>query len=185
MRYSEFAHKVEELLMGESIRSRQVFEGRVFEETVSGRVFVDKMPTSFQNIEDALQDAQHHSIVCSLEEEIAREQYYTLSRNKTVDVIKEHHGVKVTDTLLEAYAEAASTKIFSLDPVIVHLRESNTLDRIVESKIDFRLNDGSLVAIDLATLSRLNNIIGNQTDIIEHMRESSQTFLDVLNLLEE
>lgn len=121
----------------------------------------------------------------SLEEQASKELYEELSDKTVANIIKEYHEVKVTDTLVESYKELASSHMFSVDPVVQRIRSLNKLDRLVENKLHYVLSDESIVAISEATQERLNNLLQNQTEIIEHMRESKENFMYVLTKLEE
>ena len=121
----------------------------------------------------------------SLEEQAKKELYEELSDKTIANIIKEHHDIKVTDTLVESYKQLASSTIFSVDPVVQQIRSLNKLDRLVENKLHYVLNDESIVAIDVRTQDKLNNLLQNQTEVIEYMRESKDNFLYVLEKLEE
>ena len=121
----------------------------------------------------------------SLEEQAKKELYEELSDKTIANIIKEHHDIKVTDTLVESYKQLASSTIFSVDPVVQQIRSLNKLDRLVENKLHYVLNDESIVAIDTRTQDKLNNLLQNQTEVIEYMRESKDNFLYVLEKLEE
>jgi hypothetical protein len=118
-------------------------------------------------------------------EEVVKEAYEEIPSSKVAEIIKEHHDVRVTDTLIESYVELAASNIFSVDPVICELRKYNKIDRLVENKIHYVLSDKTIVAISEQTQERLNNLLQNQKDIIEYMRESKDNFLYVLDKLEE
>ena len=121
----------------------------------------------------------------SLVEEVTKEIYEEIPNNKIAEIIKEYHDVKVTDTLIETYIELASSNIFSVDPVICELRKYNKLDRLVEGKLNYTLNDGNVIAINESTQDYLNKLLQNQTEIIEYMRKSKENFMYVLSKLEE
>jgi hypothetical protein len=120
-----------------------------------------------------------------LKEEVVKETYEEIPDTKVAEIIKEYHDVKVTDTLIETYLELASSNIFSVDPVICELRKYNKLDRLIEGKIHYSLQDESIVAISEATQERLNKLLQGQIEIIEYMRESKNNFLHALEKLEE
>jgi hypothetical protein len=61
----------------------------------------------------------------------------------------------------------------------------NKLDRLVEGKLHYVLDDHSIVAIDEATQSKLNSILREQNEVIEYMRTSKENFLNVLNQIED
>ena len=121
----------------------------------------------------------------SLVEEVTKEIYEEIANEKIAAIIKEYHDVKVTDTLIESYVELASSNIFSVDPVICELRKINKLDNLIEGKLNYTLNDGSIIAINEATQDCLNKLLTNQTEIIEYMRESKENFLFILSKIEE
>jgi hypothetical protein len=118
-------------------------------------------------------------------EEVTKEIYEEIPNTKVAEIIKEYHDVKVTDTLIESYVELASSNIFSVDPVICELRKINKLDNLVEGKLNYTLNDGSVIAINEATQEYLNKLLQNQNEIIEYMRESKENFLNVLEQVGE
>jgi hypothetical protein len=119
-----------------------------------------------------------------LKEEVVKETYEEIPDTKVAEIIKEYHDVKVTDTLIETYLELASSNIFSVDPVICELRNYNKLDRLIEGKVHYILQDESIVAISEATQERLNKLLQGKTEIIEYMRESKNNFLHALEKLE-
>lgn len=121
----------------------------------------------------------------SLVEEVTKEIYEEIPNNKIAEIIKEYHDVKVTDTLIETYIELASSNIFSVDPVICELRKYNKLDRLIEGKLNYTLNDGSVIAIDETTQDYLNKLLNNQNEIVEYMKESKANFLHVLKRIGE
>lgn len=121
----------------------------------------------------------------SLEEQASKELYEELSDKTIANIIKEHHDIKVTDTLVESYKQLASSHMFSVDPVVHQIRSLNKLDRLVENKLHYVLKDDSIVAINEATQERLNNLLQKQTEVIEYMRESKENFMYVLTKIEE
>lgn len=120
-----------------------------------------------------------------IKEEVVKETYEEIPDTKVAEIIKEYHDVKITDTLIETYLELASSNIFSVDPVICELRKYNKLDRLIEGKVHYILQDQSIVAISEATQERLNKLLQGKTEIIEYMREGKNNFLHALEKLEE
>lgn len=134
---------------------------------------------------DSLKLRNEANKISSVMEEVVKEAYEEIPVTKVAEIIKEYHDVKVTDKLIESYVELASSNIFSVDPVICELRKYNKLDRLVEGKLNYTLNDGSVIAINEATQEYLNKLLQNQTEIIEYMRESKTNFMYVLSKIEE
>jgi len=177
MNYNEFTSK---LHSGEVLRSY----GRLIE-MVDGTVTIDGEPTKFKSLEEARLDVKQEYTAQKIEEQVSKELYEEISDAKVASIIKEYHDVKVTDTLIETYIQLASSNMFSVDPVVQDIRALNKLDRIVEGKLHYVLADDSIVAISEQTQERLNKLLGNQTEIIEYMRESKENFLSVLEQIEE
>jgi hypothetical protein len=125
------------------------------------------------------------SITPSLEEQATKELYEELSEKTIANIIREYHDIKVTDTLVESYKQLASSNMFSVDPVVQEIRSINKLDRLIENKLHYVLKDDSIVAISENTQERLNNLLQNQSEIIEYMRENKKNFMHVLSKLEE
>lgn len=123
-------------------------------------------------------------------EEVARDEIVTESYNEIEDgriasIIKEYYDVKVTNTLIESYKELASSNIFTVDPIVQEIRKLNKLDSIIEGKIHYTLTDGATVAINERTQQELNNLLVDQKEIIEYMRESKRNFFHVLKKIKE
>jgi hypothetical protein len=118
-------------------------------------------------------------------EAVAKETYEEIPTAKVAEIIKEHHDVKVTDTLVESYIQLASSNIFSVDPVICELRKYNRLDRLIENKIQYVLSDQSVVTINEATQELLNKLLRGKTEVIDYMRESKENFILVVELIGE
>ena len=139
----------------------------------------------FKQFISTLKVKEQEEFNASLVEEVTKEIYEEIPNNKIAEIIKEYHDVKVTDTLIETYIELASSNIFSVDPVICELRKINKLDTLVEGKLNYTLNDGSVIAINEATQEYLNKLLQDQNEIIDYMRESKQNFLSVLKQIGE
>ena len=139
----------------------------------------------FKQFISTLKVKEQEEFNASLVEEVTKEIYEEIPNNKIAKIIKEHHDVKVTDTLIKSYIELASSNIFSVDPVICELRKINKLDTLVEGKLNYTLDDGSVIAINEATQEYLNKLLQNQNEIIDYMRESKENFLSVLKQIGE
>jgi hypothetical protein len=185
MHFKAFSKKLSADVIGSQIVEQLHSNGHLIEMTVDQVVLIDKEQTDFATIEEARQYIKTQKYTKNIEEEIKTEIYDDIAENKIVNIIKEHHDVKVTDTLIESYLELASSKLFTVDPVVQDIRELNKLDKLVEGKIDYKLSDDSIVAIDEYTQYRLNNLLNNQQEIIEYMRESKENFLHVLDQIGE
>lgn len=185
MNFKQFHNTVYTKALGADVaRQSQAYE-HIITECVNGRVFVDNSETSFSSLEEAVDSFKQQRIQDDIQQEIQTELYREMSDNVVADIISTHHDVKVTDTLIESYVELASSKLFTTDPVAHDIRKYNKLDQVLEGRLDYVLNDGSTVIITEGTQQLINNKFGQHQDVIEYMRESKDTFLDVLNLIEE
>ena len=154
-------------------------------EQIGDKILVDGKETTFESLEEARSQIKYDYNSKKLEEQASKELYEELSDTTIANIINEYHEVKVTDTLVESYKELASSHMFSVDPVVQKIRSINKLDRLVENKLHYVLKDDSIVAISESTQERLNNLLQNQTEIIEYMRENKQHFMHVLTKIEE
>jgi len=185
MYFKQFSKKLSSDITGAEIADQAFSNGHLIEQTVKGNVLIDKEKTSFANLEEARQYIKQKYYTKNIEEQIKTELYDDISENKIVNIIKEHHNIKVTDTLIESYIELASSKLFTIDPVVQEIRNLNKLDKLIEGKIDYKLADGSIIAINEDTQEQLNNLLDNQQEIIEYMRQSKDNFIHVLKKIGE
>lgn len=118
-------------------------------------------------------------------DEIIKESYEDIEDGRIATIIREHHDIKVTNTLIESYRELAASKIFTVDPIVQEIKKLNKLDSIVENKIHYTLNDNSVVAINEDTQEVLNNLLSKDKQVIEYMRENKSNFFYVLKKIKE
>jgi len=139
----------------------------------------------FSSIEEAREYCKNLYLSEKLEEDIKTETYEELNEDTIANIISNHHSIKITDTLIESYLELASSKLFTVDPVVCDIKKANRLDCILEGKLDYKLSDGSIVIISESSQQKMNDLLKDQKEIIEYMRESKDNFLHVLELIEE
>lgn len=181
MQYKDFTNRIKRSGVSSTIRSY----GHLIEQMEDGKVFIDGAETKFNTLEEARTQVKHIHLANKLEEQISTELYEEISVNTIASIIKEHHDIKVTDTLIESYVQLASSRMFSIDPVVQQIRKLNKLDTVVEGKLHYVLNDGSIVAINEQTQEKLNNLLHNQTEVIDYMRESKDNFLYIIEHVKE
>lgn len=186
MRFSQFRTLVEQTVTGQQVVESVTCYDHVIQKTADQSIMIDREPTNFKSLDEARDYIKQLKIREELEVEIQQEQYAEISNNKIADVIRQYHGnTKITDTLIESYVELASSKLFTADPVANTIRNMNKLDRLIESHIDYKLDDGSVIVISEDVQSRLNNTFAEHLDVVEYMRSSKENFLSVLNQLED
>jgi hypothetical protein len=185
MYFKQFNRKLSEDATGNKIVEQLRSNGHLIEKTEDDQILIDGIVTELTELEEARKHIKTKYETLSLEQEIKSEIYEELSDNKIVDIINKHHDVKVTDTLIESYLEFASSKLFTLDPVVEEIRNLNKLDTLVEGKIDYTLADNSVVAINHNTQDKLRDLFQSHTEVIEHMRQTKENFISVLNQIGE
>ena len=181
MKYYELKSSLKKSNIIESVRSYL----QLIEKTEEGKILINGLNTNHKTIEEARKYIKEDYDTKQLAEKITKDTYQEISEHTVASIIKEHHDIKVTDTLIESYVELASSNMFSVDPAVQKIRSLNKLDRVVEGKLHYVLADNSTVAINEETQDRLNKLLGNQTEIIEYMRESKENFFHVLEQIEE
>lgn len=179
MYFNQFKSKIN----GCGIQSHLYSYGHLIEQTEDS-ILIDGVVSDFNSLEEARDYIKQNTLADKLEKEITKELYEELNSFTIASIIKEHHDIKVTDTIIESYIDLASSKEFTLDPVVQEIRKFNKLDNIIENKYDFKLKDGSMVAISKSTFNEINNILSNHFDIIDYMRESKENFINVIEQLE-
>ena len=99
----------------------------------------------------------------------------TVPEEKVANYIRKFHNVdKITDTLVESYIELASSNLFTIDPVLVEIKQRSTS---IPGKIEHKLNDGSVMAISEDTQNLLNKLLEDKYQVVEYMRESKENFM--------
>ena len=179
MRYSQLIKTLSRSGVVESIRSY----GQLIEKLEDGKVLINGIETEFSLVEEARQYIKQDYISHQLAEQVSTETYEDLSNEKLANIIREHYNTKITDTLIESYIELASSNMFTVDPVVTAIKESKTSE--FSGKLQYELNDGSVVAINEATQEMLNNILKDKPEIVEYMRESKNNFMRIIKELEE
>lgn len=93
-------------------------------------------------------------------------------------IIKYHNVNKVTHSLIESYVELASSDLFSIDPVILEIKK--TAVSVLPNKIEWKLDDGTYMAVNAETQTKLNKILENKMEVVAFMRESKENFLSIV-----
>lgn len=95
--------------------------------------------------------------------------------------IKEHHHLEVVPSdLVEHYNTLINSNRFSVDPVVIDMREQVSN---LYNKINYTLEDGSVVSIDESTRDRLRNLFFNKYNEVVYMNESKENFFKIIQLI--
>ena len=176
MQYSQFLKKLDKHIIGFDVVSRVNYFESVIHETSEKKIFINNKETAMSSINEAKEHIRH----LRLKEELSSQFYEEITDVEVANIIREFHDIKVTNTLIESYIDLATSKIFSADPVISSIRSLNYLDVVMENKIDYVLDDSSVVTINKDTQSKLNTILDDKYQVVEYMRESKENFMDVI-----
>ena len=114
----------------------------------------------------------------ALLDDVIKESYFDIPKEKIASIISKHHDTKVTDSLIEAYIEIAAERKFTLDETILAIREQNRLDRL-----EFILEDQSKIVLTQESLDLLKPYLNE--DAISFMRESKENFMQIFELIQK
>lgn len=179
MNFKQFSKRLKSSLYGTPVSEEIEFQGEVIALAEDGRVFVNGKVTQLTSINEAKEYIKQ----IKFEEELSQKLYEDIPDVKIATLIRDHHDVKVTNKLIESYVELASSKAFSIDPVIHGIRAFNSIDSLIENKIDYVLNDGSIVAISEQTQNMLASLLEDKYQLVDYMQESKENFLHVVKEL--
>jgi hypothetical protein len=134
----------------------------------------EKHEQEFSSLEEAKKYCKDHITTLEILEDID----LTIPENKVASYIKKHYNIeKITDTLVESYIELASSNIFTIDPVVLEMKLNSSL---IAGKLDYTLEDKSVVAISESTQNKLNMLMRDRADVVQYMRESKENFMRVV-----
>jgi hypothetical protein len=182
MNYSQFSKKLKETLSGVDIRESIYIFGHTIQKTIDGTVLIDNKETYCKDLSEAKRYIVQQMNANNIQQEILDE-VYSDNRLKIANIIKEEHNIKVTDNIINNYIKLASNKTFTTDSVVHQIREMNKFETVIGEKIQYVLEDSTVIAIDTETQSTLNSIL--KPDVIDYMRENSDNFLKILNVILE
>lgn len=127
-----------------------------------------------KNLEEAKQYVKTHIDTSIILEDVDA----GIPEEKILNLVSKYHSsVKITDTIIESYLELASSNLFSIDPVLVEIKQRGSS---LPGKIEHKLNDGSTVAIDENTQRLLSTLLEDKYQIVEYMRESKENFMRII-----
>jgi hypothetical protein len=136
---------------------------------------------------DNLEEVKRYIELNKSASETKKKIYETISENTIAKIIKKHNeDIKVTTNLVESYMSLASSKVFTIDPVLLEMRSSYKTAHIIENKLDFKLDDGKVIAISEETVEKIGNILNTSNDkeeILSYMRQSVENFASVVKQL--
>lgn len=136
-----------------------------------------------------LKEAKEYCESLKLSEELSPELYIepvSLSESQIALVLKEDSELRPTESVVSSFKTIVETKSFFPVNALVTLREkARNLE--IPGKIDYILDDGSKVALDVETNLKLNTLIDvkESADLIRFMRTNKKNFLYVVEQIIE
>lgn len=109
-----------------------------------------------------------------------------LTESQIALVLKEDGEIKPSESMVRLFKECVESKTFLPVNALVTLREQKRNIEI-PGKIDYILEDGSKVALDLDTNIKLNSLIDikESAELIKFMRESHKNFINAVEQILE
>lgn len=182
MHYSQFSKQLKKIVSGVEIReSLHVFDN-IIQRTKDNNILINNEITNFKTLSEARNYIKYTSQAKDIIDTLHKS-FFTENISKIADIIKEEHNIKVTNNIIEQYIKIASDKTFSIDPVIIKIREMWGFEPTISGKLHYHLNDGSIVAIDVKSQNDINTILEHKLDVVEFMKESSDNFLKILGVI--
>lgn len=128
---------------------------------------------------ESLEEARNYTKKYIETEKILEDVDTKIPEEKVAHYIRQYHNVeKITDTLIESYIELASSNLFTVDPVVIAIKERMATE--FSGKLEYQLQDGNIVAISEETQETLNNLLQDKPEIVEYMRESKDNFMRII-----
>ena len=128
------------------------------------------MAKKFKDIYTASSEDREQQILDNIE--------VSLPEERIAECISRHSDVEITDKLIEEYINKASETDFNIDPILtdIKLRSINEF----RNKLDYVLKDGTKIAISEKNQILLNSLLKDKDEIVSHMSENKQNFMEVL-----
>lgn len=153
-----------------------IYQGKrvVINKDLQINIHTEQLDIDVKNLEEAIKEAKAYIDNSLILEKVDT----TIPEEKIIALIQKHNITdKITDTLVETYLELASSNLFTLDPVMLEIKEKASS---LPGKIEHKLNDGTIVAISENTQNLLNTLLEDKYQIVEYMRESKENFMQVI-----
>ena len=102
----------------------------------------------------------------------------SLPEERIAECISRHSDVEITDKLVEEYINKASSTDFNIDPILTEIKSGSINE--LRNKLEYVLKDGTRIAISEENQILLNSLLKGNDEIVSHMSENKQNFMEVL-----
>jgi hypothetical protein len=122
-----------------------------------------------------------------LVDELSSKDPVVLSEEKIAFTLAEQVEVRVTETMVNSFKNLLETRKFAPYNSLIALREQAKDLSQFPGKIEYEMNDGSKVLLDIETNLQLNKIVDlrESNDLIMFMTQTSANFVMCVELLIE
>lgn len=160
------------------LRNGVIYEGHTITIT-EDTVFVDHdaIMEEYDSIEYAYAYAKQYITSLNIVESTN-----TVTNESIVNTIKKYYDIRITNTLVEEYHNVIDEDIFSLDPVVLELKEGKSS---FINKLEFELDDGTNVAINESTYKKLLDLNVDKYKLVQFMKESKDNFTSIIEMVLE
>ena len=128
------------------------------------------MAKKFKDIYTASSEDREQQLLDSIE--------VSLPEERIAECISRHSDVEITDKLVEEYINKASSTDFNIDPILTEIKSGSINE--LRNKLDYVLKDGTRIAISEENQILLNSLLKGNDEIVSHMSENKQNFMEVL-----
>lgn len=160
--------------------------GKVAHFTTENVLILDgEMIGEFKGLKEAKEFCESLKLSEELKPEIVIEPV-SLSESQIALVLKEDSEIRPTENVVNAFKTIVETKSFFPVNALLTLREK-ARNVEIPGKIDYILDDGSKVALDIETNLKLNTLmdIKESADLVKFMRMNKKNFLHVVEQIIE
>lgn len=139
----------------------------------------------FKGLKEAKEFCESLRLSEELKPEIFIEQQ-SLSESQIALILKEDSELRPTENVVSAFRTIVETKSFFPVNALIKLREK-ARNIEIPGKIDYILDDGSKVALDIETNLKLNTLIDlkESADLVKFMRTNQKNFLYIVEQIIE
>ena len=128
------------------------------------------MAKKFKDLYTASSEDREQQLLDSIE--------VSLPEERIAECISRHSDVEITDKLVEEYINKASSTDFNIDPILTEIKSGSINE--LRNKLDYVLKDGTRIAISEENQILLNSLLKGNDEIVSHMSENKQNFMEVL-----
>lgn len=183
MKFTQFLNNLYSTITHSDVNHHEFCYGKTIIES-DDAIFINNESSPYKTLEEARDSIRFNQLQSQIYQELHEDIYKNISYTQVADIIKEHADTKITNTLIESYIDLAESKAFTTDVIAQSIRQFNKLDYLIENRIDYRLDDDSIVVISADLQEQINTLFNNHQEVIEYMKESRENFLEVINQLE-